>query len=164
MNKAFLLLGTNVGDREKNLVVARQMLDPNSGVITNASSVYETAPWGKSDQPAFLNQAVQLMTPLDSGELMRSILRVEALMGRQRTEKYGPRIIDIDILLFNAEQRDDPFLTIPHPGIPDRRFVLVPLSEIAGEIQHPILKKSITELLEHCTDALEVVKYNGATG
>ena len=90
---------------------------------------------------------------------MTQVLEIEKFMGRERKEKYGPRVIDIDILLFNNEQYDLPFLKIPHPEMQNRRFALIPLAEIAGDIQHPVLKKSIGQLLKECPDKLEVKKY-----
>jgi 2-amino-4-hydroxy-6-hydroxymethyldihydropteridine diphosphokinase len=121
--------------------------------------LYETAAWGKTDQPSFLNQALEIETELDAVQLMKQILEIEKFMGRERKEKYGPRVIDIDILLFNNEQYDLPFLEIPHPQMQNRRFALTPLAEIANDLQHPVLKKSIGQLLRECPDKLEVKKY-----
>jgi 2-amino-4-hydroxy-6-hydroxymethyldihydropteridine diphosphokinase len=160
MNKAFLLLGGNIGDREKNFETARNLIKKTCGSITRQSSLYETEAWGKNDQPAFLNQAIEIETALEAKELMEQILKIEKSMGRERKEKYGPRLIDLDILLFNQEQRDDIFLTIPHPQMQNRRFALVPLAEIAPGLQHPVLKKTIGELLKECPDKLEVKKYH----
>jgi len=159
MNKAFLLIGANVGNREKNLDTAKKLIEQHCGVIRNSSSIYETAAWGKTDQPSFLNQVLEIETELNAKQLMRSILKLEGLMGRERKEKYGPRIIDIDILLFNDEQYDYSFLKIPHPEIQNRRFALIPLAEIAPDLRHPVLKKSILQLLKVCRDELSVKKY-----
>ncbi|MFI5185375.1 MAG: 2-amino-4-hydroxy-6-hydroxymethyldihydropteridine diphosphokinase [Chitinophagales bacterium] len=156
MNKVFLLLGGNLGDRKKNFSKAKELLEQYCGNIINTSSLYETAAWGKTDQPFFLNQAVEIETKQSAKEVMNKILDIETMMGRERKEKYGPRIIDIDILLFNEEHYDDPFLQIPHPGMQNRRFVLVPLAEIAGNFQHSVLKKTISQLLKDCPDRLEV--------
>ena len=160
MNNAFLLLGGNLGDRKENLAKARELIEKNCGIITNSSFLYETAAWGRTDQPAFLNQAIEIKTELNAKELMKRILKIEIGMGRERAEKYGPRIIDIDILLFNDEKYDDDFLKIPHPELQNRRFALVPLEEIAPGFKHPILKKSISQLLKECPDKLEVKKYS----
>ena len=159
MNKAYILTGGNMGDRDENLAIAREWLEADCGKIMNASSIYETAAWGKTDQPAFLNQALEIHTSLNARQLIRHILKVEKKMGRIRKEKYDPRLIDIDILLFNNEIHKTPFLKIPHPEMQNRRFVLVPLAEIAPAIIHPLLKKSITELLNDCLDLLPVTKY-----
>jgi len=160
MNTAFLLIGGNVGNREENLEWARKLITQYGGFIEQSSCLYDTAPWGKTDQPSFLNQAVEIKTALTAEQLMQQILAMEKLMGRQRIEKYGPRIIDIDILLFNNEVYDGPSLRIPHPEMQNRRFVLVPLAEIAAKLQHPVLKKSISQLLEECPDQSEVKKYS----
>jgi 2-amino-4-hydroxy-6-hydroxymethyldihydropteridine diphosphokinase len=160
MNRAFLSTGGNMGEREKNLATARELLDRYCGTIIKTSSIYETDAWGKKDQPAFLNQALELYTALNARQLMRRILKVEKLMGRIRNEKYGPRVIDIDILLFNDEKHNYHFLKLPHPHIQIRKFVLVPLTEIAAEIIHPVFKKPVSELLEACPDELEVKKYS----
>ena len=157
MNKAFLLLGSNLGIKEDNLKRAKDILQQN-GKILRSSSSYETAPWGNTDQPFFLNQAIEIETILSAEALMQRILEIEKTLGRERKEKYGPRSIDIDILLFNDEQYDLPFLTIPHPEMQNRRFVLVPLAEIAPNVQHPKLKRSISRLLEECPDDLDVIK------
>lgn len=159
MNNAYLLLGGNVGDRQKNFEQAKKLLRQHCGEIIQSSSLYETAAWGKTDQPSFLNQALQLQTELSAPKLMEEILTIEEIMGRKRKEKYGPRIIDIDILLFNAEQYNDPFLKIPHPEMQNRRFALMPLAEIAGAFIHPGFQKSILELLKECKDDLTVEKY-----
>jgi 2-amino-4-hydroxy-6-hydroxymethyldihydropteridine diphosphokinase len=158
MNKAYLLTGSNMGDREQNLDTARQWIEADCGKIIHASSIYETAAWGKTDQPAFLNQALEIHTALNAKQLIRHILKVEKNMGRVRDEKYGPRIIDIDILLFNNEIVSTSFLKVPHPEMQNRRFVLTPLAEIAAAVIHPVLNKKIEELLIDCPDKLPVKK------
>ena len=159
MNKAYLLIGGNLGNREKNFTIAKEYVDQYCGRIRRSSSLYETAAWGKTDQPPFLNQVLEIDTQMDAEHLMQQVLEIEKLMGRERNEKYGPRMIDIDILLFNNEHYDLPFLKIPHPEMQNRRFALTPLAEIAGNLQHPVFKKTISQLLNECPDKLEVRKY-----
>jgi len=158
MNIAYLLIGGNLGNRQENLATARFLVEKHCGHITRESSVYETAPWGKTDQPGFLNQALEINTELNARQLIRRILKVEKIMGRVRKEKLGPRVIDIDILLFNDEIQDISFLKLPHPEMQHRRFVLIPLAEIAAQVVHPVLKKNISQLLDDCPDDLEVKK------
>ncbi|HEY5771671.1 MAG TPA: 2-amino-4-hydroxy-6-hydroxymethyldihydropteridine diphosphokinase, partial [Chitinophagaceae bacterium] len=134
------------------------LINEQCGHLTRSSSIYETEAWGKTDQPSFLNQALEISTSLNARQLMRKILKIEKEMGRVRKEKLGPRIIDIDILLYENEIHDLRFLKIPHPEMQNRRFVLVPLAEIDPTLQHPVLKKTIAELMEECPDNLEVKK------
>jgi 2-amino-4-hydroxy-6-hydroxymethyldihydropteridine diphosphokinase len=159
MNNAYLLTGGNMGDREQYLATAREWIEAQCGIIISASSLYETAAWGKTDQSSFLNQALQIQTILNAKQLIRQILKIEKKIGRMREQKNGPRIIDIDILLFNNETISTSFLKVPHPEMQNRRFVLVPLNEIASTIIHPLLKKTVKELLDDCPDALAVQKY-----
>ena len=158
MRTTHLLIGGNLGDREENLLKAIALINEQCGPLIRASSVYETEAWGKTDQPSFLNQALEISTSLNARQLMRKILKIEKEMGRIRQEKLGPRIIDIDILLFGNEIHDLRFLKIPHPEMQNRRFVLVPLAEINSSLLHPVLKKTIAELLEECPDNLQVSK------
>ena len=158
MNTAHLLIGGNLGNRKENLSMAISLIKEQCGSLTKSSSIYETEAWGKTDQPSFLNQALEISTSLNPRQLMRKVLKVEKDMGRIREEKLGPRIIDIDIILFGTEIHDQRFLKIPHPEMQNRRFVLVPLAEINPALQHPVLKKTIAELLEECPDNLEVRK------
>lgn len=160
MNTTYLLTGGNLGNREQNLANARQFITELCGTIVAASSLYETAAWGNADQPAFLNQALTLNTLLNAKQLIRRLLKIEKLLGRIREEKYGPRIIDIDILLFNNEKHNYHFLKIPHPEMQNRRFALLPLAEIGPEILHPVLNKTILQLLTDCQDELSVRKYS----
>ncbi len=160
MTKAYLLTGGNTGDREKNLLAAIVHINQHCGLITNSSSLYETAAWGNTEQPAFLNQALEIETELTAPQLMRRILKVEKLMGRIRKEKYGPRLIDIDILLYADEIHNYQLLKLPHPEIQNRRFALLPLTEIAPDIVHPVFQKTISKLLEQCKDELAVKKYS----
>jgi len=159
MNKVFLLIGGNMGHRLQNLHRAIELLAATCGPVIQQSAVYETAAWGKTDQAAFLNQALTIMTNLTPQELITTILSVEEKMGRHRTEKFGPRVIDIDILFYNDVIMHEPHLTIPHPQLQNRRFVLVPMHEIAPEYIHPEFQKSIEQLLEECADDLEVQPY-----
>lgn len=160
MNKAYLLTGGNLGDREQNLATAREFINQQCGTIIAASSLYETAAWGNVDQPSFLNQALEISTSLNARQLIRCILKVEKLMGRVRAEKYCPRLIDIDILLFNNEKHNYPLLKLPHPEMQNRRFALLPLAEIAPDRVHPVLNKTISALLMECKDGLPVKKYS----
>jgi len=160
MNTAYLLTGGNLGDRLQNLATARELIREQCGTLIAVSSLYETAAWGNTDQPAFLNQALELATPLNARQLIRRILKMEKTMGRLRQEKYGPRIIDIDILLFNNERHNYPLLKLPHPEMQNRRFALLPLAEIAPAVIHPVLNKTVAALLEECTDELDVKKYS----
>ena len=156
MNKAYLLMGGNIGDTLSSLQQSISILADTHGTILQQSRVYKTAPWGKTDQHEFLNQVVVLGTSLTANELLTGLLKIEEQMGRKRLEKYGPRVMDIDILLFNDLVIEQPGLTIPHPQLQYRRFALVPLSEIAPSIVHPVLNKTIRELLRDCQDQLEV--------
>jgi 2-amino-4-hydroxy-6-hydroxymethyldihydropteridine diphosphokinase len=160
MNKAYLLTGGNLGNREENLATAINLLNEQCGSVASTSAMYETAAWGKTDQPAFLNQALELHTELTARQLIRKLLKIEKHMGRTREEKYGPRIIDIDILLFNDEVHNYRLLKLPHPEMQNRRFALLPLAEIASEMTHPVLQKSVAELLAECKDDLPVKKYS----
>ena len=158
MNTVYLLIGGNLGNRKENFSRAISLINEQCGSLTKSSSVYETEAWGITDQPSFLNQALEIVTELNARQLMRKILKIEKIMGRIRKEKLGPRVIDIDILLFENEIHDLRFLKIPHPELQNRRFVLVPLAEINPGLQHPVLKKTIAQLLEECPDNLEVKK------
>jgi len=158
MNTAYLLTGGNMGNRLNNLQQAAEFIQQNCGKIIVSSSVYETEAWGKTDQPAFLNQALQIETDLSPDLLMQALLDIESRMGRIRTIKMGPRIIDLDILLINDLIQTSPLLTIPHPALPLRKFALLPLAEIAPQLIHPIEKKTILELLQICPDTLNVQK------
>lgn len=159
MNSVFLLIGGNLGDRAVNLTKAIQLIEEQLGKIINSSSIYETASWGITDQPDFLNQVLLVETPLPAEKIMNEILSIENKMGRIRTEKNASRIIDIDILFFNDEVIYKPSLTIPHPEIPNRMFVLIPMNEIAPDLIHPVLKKNIASLLSTSKDKLEVKLY-----
>ena len=158
MNRAYLLIGGNMGDRFENLDKTRELISGSCGSIILSSSVFETAAWGKTDQPDFLNQALLLETSLSAVDLLRSLLAIEQKMGRFRGEKYGPRIIDIDMIFFNDDIVDLPDLKIPHPQMQNRRFVLTPLAEIAPNLVHPVLGRSMTQLLSECPDQLAVNK------
>jgi 2-amino-4-hydroxy-6-hydroxymethyldihydropteridine diphosphokinase len=158
MNKVYLLIGGNMGDRMANLENALNLIGTNLGKIIQISSLYETAAWGLTEQPDFLNQAVFIHTNLCANELMDAILQIERNMGRERNIPLGPRIIDIDIIYFNEEIVNNERVTIPHPKIAERRFVLLPLTEIAPNYLHPILDKSNTLLLKECGDSLAVHK------
>ena len=142
---AYLSLGSNIGSREAHLREAQDRLTA-VGRVTTVSSFYETEPVEFTEQPWFLNCAIALETRLTPQELMTAILGIEKAMGRQRLQKKGPRMIDIDILLFANAVLDSAEVTIPHPAMSERRFVLDPLAEIAAEARHPVLNKTIREL------------------
>ena len=156
MNKAVLLSGSNTGDLSRNMECALTMIAQYAGDIKNTSFIYETEAWGKIEQPAYYNQVIELNTTLDANTLMQKLLQIEKMMGRERTEKWAPRLIDIDILYFNNEVMNEPDLKIPHPHLHERRFTLVPLSEILPDMLHPVLKRSNKDLLESLTDTLKV--------
>ena len=158
MNNAYLLTGGNKGDRRRFLLEAKKEIKSHCGSILQQSALYETAAWGKTDQEDFLNQVFLVETKLGAHALMQVILQIEERMGRLRTEKYGPRTIDIDILFFNHQTIHEPSLIIPHPQIQNRRFVLEPMNEIAPEFIHPVFQKPIHQLLLECKDESGVKK------
>jgi 2-amino-4-hydroxy-6-hydroxymethyldihydropteridine diphosphokinase len=158
MNKAYLLIGGNQANRFSAMTFARKEIEQYCGVIVKQSSIYQTAPWGKTDQPDFLNQALIVETKLDAHSMMASLISIELRAGRERAEKYGPRTLDIDILLFNDEIWEEPNLKIPHPELARRRFALTPLNEIAPDLLHPALHQSIRQLYIDCPDHLDVKK------
>jgi len=161
LTTVFLLLGSNLEDPEKQLQTARTLIAQKVGKIDQSSSVYWSAPWGNEDQPAFLNQALQLSTDYNADDLLRHLLSIEQEMGRQRLVKWGSRVIDIDILYYGQEIVSTTHLKIPHPEIANRRFVLSPLNEIAPDFRHPVLNLTTAVLLERCKDELEVKVVSG---
>jgi 2-amino-4-hydroxy-6-hydroxymethyldihydropteridine diphosphokinase len=160
MEHAYLLIGGNEGDRANYLFKAREAIQLHCGNIVKQSSVYETEAWGLTQQPPFLNQALEVLTSLSPGELLRSILEIETSLGRTREQKYGPRTIDIDILLFGSSIVQLPHLIIPHPELANRRFALHCLNEIAPDLVHPVLERTIAELLRQSADPLLVNKFS----
>ena len=160
MNNVFLLTGGNMGDKRKNLLRAAKFIDQKLGNILSTSAIYETEAWGKIDQPSFYNQVLQVQTDYSPNEVLQEILAIELNMGRERIVKYGPRLIDIDILFYNDEVIETPELIVPHPQIQLRRFVLAPLAEIVPKYIHPLLQKTIAELLLDCKDLLQVKAIN----
>lgn len=156
---AYLLLGGNLGDREGNLKRAVQLLNEKIGKVTAVSSLYETAAWGKTDQPAFLNQAVALQTNLSALEVLDHALTIEQELGRVRKDKWGERLIDIDLILFGDEIINVPDkLQVPHPHMQHRKFVMEPLAEIAPDVVHPVLGETILAMSRNIEDPLEVKK------
>ncbi len=157
MHSAYLSLGSNVGNREAQLRQAVSRLE-TVGRVRRVSSFYETEPVEFTEQPWFLNCAVALEMSVTPQELMKSILQIEEKMGRRRVQKKGPREIDIDILLFGDEVVESEELTVPHPAMAQRRFVLDPLAEIAPDVRHPTIGKTVQELLRELPEGQAVRK------
>lgn len=156
MSSIYLLLGGNQGDRAGILAQARQLLAEQLGTVMASSPLYQTAAWGKTDQPDFLNQAIHIETEHSAIESLSIINHIEHLLGRQRTEHWGQRTLDIDILFYDDAIIHSSRLVIPHPEVQNRRFALIPLKAIAAKLVHPVLVKDISTLLEECPDKLEV--------
>lgn len=156
-----LLLGSNVGNRLKQIDKARELVESRIGKLLKKSKVYETAPWGEQEQDHFLNQALEVDTKLKPKKVLEKIAEIEKLMEREETYKWGPREIDIDILMYEDEMICEIDLTIPHPFLHERKFTLLPLSEIAPDLYHPIMGATILDLLLECEDSLEVNEYKG---
>lgn len=163
IHTAYLLIGGNLGNRLGNLQLAAELIEKSCGSIAQRSSIYETAAWGLTEQPDFLNQVLVLHTGLVPATLMQQLLLIENSMGRERSVKMGPRIIDIDILLIDDLVMDTPLLQLPHPALPLRRFALLPLAEVAPDVIHPVEKKPICQLLKDCKDHLNVQKITAPT-
>lgn len=156
----YLLLGSNLGKRKYQIDKAKALIQSLIGDIISESSIYETQPWGNLDQKSFLNQAVGIKSQLTPEQMLEKIHDIEKEMGRSRKEKNEPRIIDIDILLWEKTMIQNVNLEIPHPRLHLRNFALVPLMEIAGSQMHPKFHKSIEALYEECDDQLEVYLKN----
>lgn len=159
-HRVFIALGSNLGDRSQHLEQAIMSINSGIGQVVKQSSVYETAAWGLEDQQAYLNQCIEIETSLDPLPLLLSLQHLETYLGRVRTIKWGPRLIDLDILLYDQEEISLPELKIPHPFLAERRFVLEPLNEIAASTIVPKWALSVSELLNKCPDPLHVGLYS----
>ncbi len=148
----YLGIGTNLGARERNLLLALHLIEAQIGVVSKLSSIYKTEPWGYKEQPYFLNQCIRVETPLSPHALLQHIHLIEDTIGRKRSSKWGERSIDIDILFYGKQVIDHKDIKIPHPYIHLRKFVLYPLVEIAPAFEHPVFLRSIQQLFEICPD------------
>lgn len=158
MQKIYLLTGSNQQNPAKQLRKAAAFINKDIGKVIRKSSVYQTAAWGNAHQPDFLNQVIIITTKLDAQRVMQKLLAIEKKMGRIRTVKNAPRIIDIDILFYNKEIIQQPGITVPHLLLQQRRFALAPLNELSPQFKHPVFKKTIHQLLRICPDKLDVRK------
>ena len=152
MKIAYLALGSNLGDREANLARARELLETAEVRITRASSIYETEPRDVVDQPWFLNQVMEVETSLLPRQLLKRVQKIEREMGRKRMVDKGPRVIDLDILLYGTAVVRTPGLEIPHPRMAERRFVLEPMAELAPELRHPVAMRTMREMAARVAD------------
>ncbi len=159
MNVAYLLIGGNMADRSGYLKEAITKIASKCGIINKMSAVYESEAWGNTNQPNYLNQAIELHTAYDAYTLLKLTKSIEDLLGRTREQIYGPRTLDIDILYFNDLIIQDTLLTIPHPRISERQFVLIPMNEIASIHFDPVIQLTVEEMLSCCNDKLKVKKY-----
>lgn len=160
MKAAYLLIGGNLGNRLAFLDAAEEKIKQKGIQVLRRSSIYETAAWGITDQPSFLNKVLEVLTSLNAEQLLQEILAIERELGRIRNEKNGARTIDIDILYFGEEIICLPGLTIPHERIALRKFVLIPLTELIPDFTDPITGKTTRKMLEDCMDTLAVTIYN----
>jgi 2-amino-4-hydroxy-6-hydroxymethyldihydropteridine diphosphokinase len=155
--KAYVSIGSNMGDRAGNLLLAIRGMTEASMCVTRLSSIYETAPVSDIPQPSFLNMVVEVGNTLPTPEqVMARLLRIEFVLGRTRNVKNGPRTIDLDLLLYGDVEKNTEFLRLPHPRLHERRFVLEPLVEISPRCIHPTLKRTVSQLLENSEDKSEV--------
>ncbi len=160
MTHVYLLLGSNENNRFKSLEKARELIVLKCGKILKQSALYETEAWGLKEQNSFLNQAVMIDTKLPPVELLVQLKAIEKETGRKETVKWGPRVIDIDILFYGNEIVESEELKIPHPFLHQRKFTLEPLNEIEPGFIHPVLEKSVSVLLKECSDTSLVKKLN----
>lgn len=158
MSDCVLHLGSNIGFKAINLELARVMISNHIGPIVESSQLYETEAWGNLEQDSFINQALTISTDLSAESVLKQIHQIESKMGRRRDEKWGPRIIDIDIIFYNNEIIENHHLKIPHPQLTNRNFVLIPLLEICPDKEHPTLNKTISTLARECKDKSSVRK------
>ncbi|MET4142715.1 2-amino-4-hydroxy-6-hydroxymethyldihydropteridine diphosphokinase [Pedobacter sp. UYP1] len=154
----YLLLGSNLGERKELIEEAISKIESRIGSVVSKSALYETAAWGNEDQPPFLNVAIGVQTNKTADLVLDLALEIEQELGRVRMVKWGARLIDIDVILYGQEIINDERLQVPHPRMQDRRFVLEPLAEIAGEVEHPVFKQPISTLLSLLKDNLTVYK------
>jgi len=157
-HRSILLLGSNLSNRHQHIAAAKKQIAELIGKIEKQSSIYETEPWGVSDQPSYFNAALTVRTPLAPSQLLTILKKIETHEGRVDRKKYAPRTLDIDILFYDDLVLNSKELIIPHPKLHLRKFALVPLAEIEESFIHPILKKSVAELLFECRDTLGVWK------
>ena len=148
-----------MGNSQEQLLKAKQQIEHKIGMILRSSCIYETAAWGNVNQPNFLNQVIIVQSSMNAAACMQQLLLIEKKMGRIRTVKNAPRVIDLDILFHGKNIIESALIQIPHPRIADRRFVLIPLNELSPHFKHPVAQKSIHQLLQSCTDKLDVKKF-----
>jgi len=158
MQIVYLLLGSNIGNSNDMLQTATEFIEKEVGNVLRKSSCYATAAWGFKEQPDFLNQVLEVKTAMSPIDLLKCCLSIEQKMGRVRTVKNAPRIIDIDILFYGNDIIKEDGLQVPHPEIPNRRFVLVPMTELSKDFIHPVLGRNMSQLLADCADTLNVKK------
>ncbi|WP_454800795.1 2-amino-4-hydroxy-6-hydroxymethyldihydropteridine diphosphokinase [Mucilaginibacter phyllosphaerae] len=156
MIDVFLLLGSNLGNRDLYLLQAVKLIEDEVAAVVEKSPVYETQSWGKTNLPDYLNQVIRLQTALSAQKVLERILAIEIKMGRKREEKWGSRIIDIDILFYGNQVINEPNLIVPHPQLHNRRFTLEPLVVLMPQLVHPVLNKTILDLKNNLNDDLVV--------
>lgn len=159
MNTVYIQLGSNIGERESFIAKSMEQIEENIGEIITESSIFKTIPWGNKNQNNFLNSVIKIRTPFDAFKVLKKSQEIENNLGRIRKKKWGERTIDIDILFYNSEIINTEELNIPHPLLHERKFVLIPLSEIDPNYIHPIFKKNIYTLLSECKDNQKVLDY-----